>query len=127
MSEQSSSIVVIEDNTPIRKLFSTILKKSGFDVQEFGDGNTALEFLKANGTSTIIMDILLPDVNGTELIKEVRSLSEHENTPVIAVTGFAQANDREKFISIGFDAYISKPINTTAFVDEVKQVRDNKN
>jgi two-component system, cell cycle response regulator DivK len=126
MTDQNAPIAVIEDNTPIRKLFATILSKSGFPVVEFPDGNSALASFKDNPVSTIIMDILLPDINGTELIKDVRLIDNCNNVPIIAVTGFAQTSDREKFIELGFDAYISKPINTHAFVDEVKEIRTNK-
>ncbi len=126
MSDQKAPIAVIEDNTPIRKLFATILAKSGFTVIEFADGNSALKSFKENPVSTIIMDILLPDINGTELIKDVRKIDACSDIPIIAVTGFAQSSDREKFIELGFDAYISKPINTGAFVEEIKTIRSNK-
>lgn len=126
MANSSAPIVVIEDNAPIRKLFSTILNKSGFEVIEFSDGNSALEALSEQEVSTIIMDILLPDINGTDLIGKVRQLENCKDIPIIAVTGFAQAHDRDKFLNFGFDAYISKPINTSAFVEEINEIRSQK-
>lgn len=119
-------ICVIEDNTPIRRLFCTILKKAGFETVDFADGFSAVEWLKENQISGIIMDILLPDLNGTELISMVRDLPNVVNAPIIAVTGFAQANDRERFMQLGFDSYIAKPVNTATFVSEVKAVFDAK-
>lgn len=126
MSNSSAPIVVIEDNAPIRKLFATILSKAGYEVIEFSDGNSALEALPTQAVSTIIMDILLPDINGTDLIGKVRDLDNCKDIPIIAVTGFAQSQDREKFLGFGFDAYISKPINTSAFVEEINQIRSGK-
>jgi len=119
-------ICVIEDNTPIRKLFCTILKKSGYETAEFSDGFSAVEWLKENQCMGMIMDILLPDLNGTELISMVRDMPNGKEIPIIAVTGFAQTNDRERFMELGFDSYIAKPVNTATFVAEMKKIFDAK-
>ncbi len=124
MSETVLPICVIEDNTPIRRLFCTILKKAGYETVDFPDGFSAVDYLKEHSVSGIIMDILLPDLNGTELISMVRDLPTVGKSPIIAVTGFAQANDRERFIQLGFDSYIAKPVNTATFVSEVKAIFD---
>lgn len=115
-------ILIIEDNKPIRKLFSTLLKKSGYETADFDNANDTLEWLKNNSPKLIIMDILLPDMNGTELIHEVKKIDHIKDVPVVAVTGFATGNDREKYLNEGFDHYLSKPINTTTFVDEIKSI-----
>ncbi len=120
MGTQEQPICVIEDNTPIRKLFCTLLGKAGFHTIEFSDGNSFYEWLKNNKTSGVLMDILLPDTSGTELIKSIRNMPNGEKIPIIAVTGFAQAQDRENFLDLGFDSYISKPVNTATFVEEVR-------
>lgn len=117
--DKTLPICIIEDSAPIRKLFSALLKKSGYQVIDFEDAFSSLEWLKENKTMGIIMDILLPDMNGTELLKKVKEVPEHKNTPVIAVTGFATANDKERFTSIGFNSYIAKPVVTATFVDDV--------
>ncbi len=125
MSEKKP-ICVIEDNKPIRKLFCTLLKKNGFETVDFGDGKSAIDWLKDNNPYGVIVDILLPDLNGGEVLEFIRSKDGGDNIPVIAATGFAQSKDREKFIQQGFDGYISKPINTGSFVSEVKEIFDSK-
>ncbi len=127
MSKQDKPVCVIEDNIPIRKLFCTLLKKDGFDTVDFHNGNSAGKWLEDNEVSGIIMDILLPDLNGTELITIIRNIPHCKDIPIIAVTGFAQPNDREKFMELGFDSYIAKPVSTSSFVDDVKVVFDAKN
>ena len=119
--ENSLLVCVVEDNNPIRKLFCTMLNKSGIKTIDFGDGSSALSWLKNNQAQGLILDILLPDTNGSELLSNIRKLDNHKHTPAIAVTGFAQTLDREKYMSLGFDHYISKPVNTSTFVSEVKQ------
>lgn len=117
---ENYSVCVIEDNIPIRKLYVTLLKKSGFVTYDFGDGGSALNWLKSNKVNGIIMDILLPDINGNDLVKLVKELDNHKNTLVCAITGFAQEHDKAKFLNDGFAHYLSKPINTATFVEDIK-------
>lgn len=121
----SNIICVIEDNMPIRKLFCTLLKKSGYETMDFGDGRSALDWLEGNDVKAILMDILLPDINGTDLIKLVRNFGNHATTPVVAATGFAASQDREKFLELGFTGYLAKPINTSTFVNELENFINN--
>lgn len=119
-------ICVVEDNVPIRKLFVTLLKKNGYECTDFGEGQSAMDWLKDNKPDLLICDILLPDMNGTDIMKFVRELPYGKEITIIAATGFAQANDRDKFLEQGFDGYISKPINTATFVQEIKDVMQAK-
>ena len=122
------TICIIEDNKPIRKLFSTLLKKANYETIEFADGQSIIEWLGANNMPTaFILDILLPDQSGTDILNIIRQKPNGVSIPIIAVTGFATTNDRQKYIDLGFDYYISKPINTTTFVEEIKQAIQTKN
>lgn len=122
MSNTEGLICIIEDVKPIRKLLSTILEKHHFKTIEFSDGKTSIEWLQNNTPLAIVMDILLPDINGTEILTLVRQMPGGNAVPIIAVTGFAQASDRDKYLEMGFDSYIAKPINTTTFPDEITAV-----
>lgn len=115
-------ICVIEDNSAIRKLFCTLLKKGGYETIDFYEGTAALNELQTLKPNLIIMDILLPDINGTELISKVKKISGLANVPIIAVTGFAAAQDEEKFKELGFTSYFSKPINTAMFLEEIANI-----
>lgn len=115
-------VCVIEDNTPIRKLFCTLLKRSGYETVDFDNGRSALDWLNNNKPKTIVMDILLPDINGTDLIKMVKGIEINKTTPVVAVTGFAATQDREKFIELGFLGYLAKPVNTSTFVSDLETI-----
>lgn len=126
MANQDAPIAVIEDNAPISKLFCTILNKAGFKTVEFSDAKSSIDGLKKTEVSTVLLDILLPDKNGTELIEDLRGISSLKDIPIVAVTGFAQPSDQQKFMKIGFDGFIPKPINTITFVQEIKDIRSNK-
>lgn len=128
MNPVENPICVIEDNTPIRKLFCTLLKKAGFNTVDFADGTNAVNWLRSrNNPHAVIVDILLPDINGTEILKIIRELQDGNAITVIAATGFAHAQDREKFLEMGFDGYIPKPVNISSFVDDIKAIIELKN
>lgn len=115
------SIIVVEDNTAIRKLFCTLIKKQGYEVTDFENGESVLKNLPNLKPDLLVLDILLPDINGTDLISKVRAIPHCSNVPVIAVTGFATEQDAAKFKELGFNGYLPKPINTNAFIEEIKK------
>ncbi|HAW09264.1 MAG: response regulator [Chloroherpetonaceae bacterium] len=119
--EKNKTFCVIEDNTPNRKLFAMLIKKSGYNVVDFENAATSLNWLNANYADLIIVDILLPDMNGSELLKEIKQMPHLKNSVVIAITGFSSSQDRDKFLAMGFDGYISKPINTATFIADLEQ------
>lgn len=118
----NKTICIIEDNRPIRILFSVILQKAGYEVLEFDNGESALKWLNENKCFGIITDILLPDISGKEVLNLVRKSSINSKIPAIAVTGVIGNDDREKYIGMGFDHYITKPIDVSTFINEVSAV-----
>ncbi|MBS1536550.1 MAG: response regulator [Bacteroidetes bacterium] len=126
MNSEPELICVIEDNVSIRKLYEVILKKNDYTVVEFEEGNKAVEWLSTHNPLAVICDDLLPDSSGKEIITSLRNFSHGKVLPVIIVTGFAHATDRERYLAMGFDGYISKPINTSSFVEELRHFIDSK-
>ncbi len=119
-------ICIIEDNKSIAKLFATVLQKSGYNAVEFYDANSALVWLESNTPICILTDVLLPDINGIELLNKIRSKKNLEKVPIIAITGLAQPGDAQKMLSSGFDGYMSKPINIPSFVSDIEKIIENK-
>ena len=115
------NIVVVEDNAAIRKLFCTLIKKHGFEVTDFANGESALKELPNLKPDLMVLDILLPDINGTDLISKIRAIPNCANVPAIAVTGFATDQDAAKFKELGFNGYLAKPINTDSFIGEINK------
>ena len=103
-------------------LYTILLKKGGFDVIEFEEGETALGWLEKNTPVLVICDDILPDATGTEVLKKFRQFPHGMDIPVIAITGHAHASDRERYLEHGFDDYIAKPINTATFVEQVRRI-----
>lgn len=102
-------IAVVEDNPDNRLLVEAILEDE-YDVSEFETGRDAVEGLAEARPDLVLLDISLPEMDGTEVLAWIRGHPELGPTPVIALTAHAMAGDREKYLAAGFNDYVSKPI-----------------
>jgi two-component system, OmpR family, alkaline phosphatase synthesis response regulator PhoP len=116
----SKIICLIEDNTSVNKLFTLILKKEGYEVVSFLDGTTFIEWANMNIASLIVMDIILPDINGVDLLKKMRSIENYTQIPVIAATAMASEANIKNLIHLGFTDVIFKPLNKTDFLQKIE-------
>ena len=119
--EMSKLVIILEDNTAINKLFSTLLTKVGFKVQSFFTGKDFLNSLNELKPDLILLDMLLPDYTGLELIQKLSENPSYSKIPAIAVTGFATEYTLEGLKEKGFSDYITKPINTKTFVEQISK------
>jgi len=105
----SPKVAVVEDNPDNRMLVQALLEDL-FDLSEYETGLEAVEGLPGNIPDVVLLDISLPEMDGTEVLAGMKTQDELKDLPVIALTAHAMAGDREKFLSIGFDDYVTKPI-----------------
>ena len=102
-------IAVVDDNADNRLIIRTILEDQ-YEIIEFSSGIEAIEGLKKKKPDVVILDISLPEMDGTEILRRLREDVELNNLPVIALTAHAMVGDREKYLAAGFNDYIAKPI-----------------
>ena len=102
-------IAIVEDNPDNRLLVQTLLEDL-YDLIEYENGTEALEGLAQDEPDLVLLDISLPDMDGTEVLQWIRSEEQLGNLPVIALTAHAMTGDREKFLAQGFNDYVTKPI-----------------
>ena len=116
-------IIIIEDNKKNLELFKAVLGMiPDLEISAEENGKDGLELIKANEPDIILLDIQLPDINGTEICKELRKMEKFYNTPIIAVTSFAMKGDKERIIDSGFSDYISKPLNVIDFRKKIQSL-----
>jgi two-component system cell cycle response regulator DivK len=113
-------VLIIEDNERNLKLTRDMLHHHGFDTAAAGTGRAGLELAAAGGFDVVLLDIELPDLDGREVLRRLRSDPDTARLPVIAVTAYAMEGDREAFLDAGFDDYITKPISVRTFADQVR-------
>ena len=114
-------ILVVEDNEKSMKLFRDVLQATGYRTLEATTGRQALELAIEHAPDLVLMDIRLPDIDGVEALRRLRTDGRTASIPVLAVTAQAMHGDRERFIAAGFDGYISKPVNVVELVGTVRQ------
>ena len=104
-----NTVAVVEDNADNRLLLQAILDGL-YDVVEYENGVDALAGLAATLPDLVLLDISLPGMDGNEILARIRADDRLRKLPVIALTAHAMAGDREKYLSAGFNDYITKPI-----------------
>lgn len=102
-------IALVEDNADNRLLVRALLEDL-HEISEFETGRDAVDGLEEDGPDLVLLDISLPAMDGTEVLAWIRAHSTLSGTPVVALTAHAMAGDREKYLALGFDAYVTKPI-----------------
>jgi len=119
--QMTKTILIVEDNELNMKLFHDLLDAHGYQTLQTRDGMEALSIAREKHPDLILMDIQLPEVSGLEVTKWLKEDDALRNIPVVAVTAFAMKGDEERIREGGCEAYISKPISVSKFIDTVRQ------
>jgi two-component system cell cycle response regulator DivK len=117
-------ILVVEDDKRNMKLFRDVLLATGYRTLEATTGEQAIELAGEHAPDLVLMDIQLPDIDGVEALNRLRADQRTASVPVLALTAQAMQGDRERFLSAGFDGYVSKPVNVVALLDTVRRQCD---
>lgn len=102
-------IAVVEDNPDNRLLVQVILEPF-YEIVEYETGFAALEGLPREKPDLVLLDISLPGMDGSEVLRRIRADAQLQALPVIALTAHAMSGDREKYLGAGFNDYVTKPI-----------------
>jgi two-component system cell cycle response regulator DivK len=117
----AKTVLVVEDNELNMKLFHDLLEAHGYNILQTKDGIEALRIAREHRPDLILMDIQLPEVSGLEVTRWIKEDDNLKQIPVVAVTAFAMKGDEEKIRDGGCEAYISKPISVTHFLQTVQR------
>ncbi len=121
MNQKRKKILYIEDDPDARALMGDIIRHQGYIYIEAGRGLEGIRLAKQHKPDLILVDLMLPDMQGSEVTTHLKSLPELKNTPIIALTGATQKNVREYVLAAGCDGYISKPINVNEFIFKLEE------
>ena len=114
--------LIIEDTPDNLELIRFILEKNGYETAWAKTGQQGIDMALADRPDFIILDIQLPDMDGTEVLKILRASDIIDGLPIIAMTSYAMSGDREKLMAAGCNGYIEKPIDPMKVMDEIRQV-----
>lgn len=115
-------ILVVDDYDDTVEILALWLKRAGYHTVTASSAAEALEKARAERFDFVISDIAMPVMNGYELIAALREMPDYRRTPMIAVTGFAMLNDRDRSIKAGFNAHLTKPISAETLLHIVNRL-----
>lgn len=113
-------ILIIEDNNTTRRLYKIGLESENYTVLEASDGKTALKLAKKNKIDLILQDLILPDIDGLELNRQLRTLPNIKNIPILALSGFLSKMEEFQKKGAQFNTYLIKPIEIVKLINVIK-------
>ncbi|MHB8893900.1 MAG: response regulator transcription factor [Candidatus Geothermincolia bacterium] len=117
-------ILVVDDDPTMVKLINVNLKLNNYSVVEATSGEQALDVLEKEPLDLVVLDIMMPGVDGWEVLKRIRGNTETQEMPVILVTAKTQDSDVIRGWELGADEYVIKPFNPLLLVEVIKMVLD---
>jgi two-component system, cell cycle response regulator DivK len=114
-------ILIVEDNDKNLKLVRDLLQHEGFRTHEADTAAAGIALAEQHVPDLILMDIQLPDMDGVTALGRLREMAATTSIPVVALTAFAMAADRERLLAAGFDGYLAKPIDIHHFSESVRR------
>jgi len=120
MNMTEGTVLIVEDETPIRKLIAFNLQRSNFEVLEASEGKSALQLVKEDKPTIVILDLMLPDMDGFEICTKMREINPQ--LPIIILSARGQDMDKITGLEIGADDYIVKPFNPLELIARIRTV-----
>ena len=113
-------VLIVDDNERNLRLARDVLRFAGFRTVEAGSGGEGISLAIEHLPDVILMDIRLPDMDGTEAARRLKDDEKTSHIPIVALTSLAMKGDREWFLATGFDGYLEKPISVRELPEQVR-------
>ena len=114
-----AKILLVEDNEMNRDMLSRRLTRRGYEISMAVDGRQGVEMARAGSYDLVLMDMSLPEIDGWEATRQLRSFPETATLPIIALTAHAMAGDRERALEAGCNDYDTKPIELERLLGKI--------
>jgi CheY-like chemotaxis protein len=121
-SAHTPLILVVEDNAANLLLMEAVLRRASFRVSRAESGDTALTQVRAERPDLILMDVQLPGEDGLSVTRRLKADPATASIPVVALTAYAMAEDKERALAAGCDAYMTKPVDTRTLAEQIREV-----
>ena len=121
--EQPARVLVVDDETHITELLTMALTYEGFEVDQAADGRGALDAIEAQAPDLVLLDVMLPDLDGFEVARRLRDArGGGAEVPIVFLTARDDTSDKVRGLRLGSDDYVTKPFNVEELVERVKAV-----
>lgn len=117
-------VLIAEDEPNIVESLSFLLERAGFEVSVQSDGREALEAARSRVPDVLILDVMLPSMDGYEILRQLKADPQTSNVPVMMLTAKGQREDRETALKCGADLFVTKPFSNAEIVEAVQNLAD---
>jgi CheY-like chemotaxis protein len=121
-TEKGRCALVVDDVSDVTEMLSVLMTHAGYEVATASCARDAIALARDRHFDIVISDIGMPEMNGYELAKALRSLPGYTSVPMVAVTGYNMFDDRSRSLSAGFNEHVTKPIDPRAFLELIEQL-----
>jgi CheY-like chemotaxis protein len=115
----SKRILVVDDDEMVLMALEELLKPEGYDVHAFASGTEALKKLDENGFDLLMLDVIMPEMDGFELCRRIRQKEKYKEVPIVFLTAKSRDEDRAKGLEAGANLFLSKPISPDKLIEIV--------
>jgi DNA-binding response OmpR family regulator len=120
--DMATRVLIAEDEPNIVESLTFVLRREGYEVQAVLDGESAIGAVRRDRPHLMILDVMLPKLNGFEVLKLVKSDPAHRSMPVLILTAKGQAQDRRMAEAIGVEGFMTKPFSNREILEEVRRL-----
>ena len=120
----NKKIIIVEDDKDINNLIAYNLRKEGFMVEQFFDGASAMQRIKEEVFNIVILDIMLPGIDGFDICKEIKNDLRYSRSFIVVVSAKCHEQDKLYAHLLGADCYLTKPFNLTSLLGAVSQISE---
>ncbi len=122
MTDRPIHILAVDDNRMSRLKLARTLEGGGYSVSQADGGRTALDMLRSEGFDLVLLDILMPEVDGFQVLREMKNDADLQNFPVIVISGLEDMDSVDRCLAAGADDFLSKPVDPTVLQDHVRKL-----
>ena len=116
------AVLIVDDVPDVTEMIGLLLKHAGYDVSTADSAKSALRLARKTNYDLVISDIGMPEMNGYELAEALRGLNNYNKTPMIAVTGYSEYDDRGRAVQAGFNVHLTKPIEPAQLLNLMNEL-----
>jgi DNA-binding response OmpR family regulator len=122
MTRARRRLLLVEDDPALQKVLVILLQLDGFDVSTAGDGQEALEMIRAERPDLVLTDLMMPQMDGVELTRSIKTDPYLQGIPVMVLTALREERERAHLISLGADAFVAKPYNSAGLTARIREL-----
>ena len=120
--KQNKTILIIDDSSTNNLLFQSILEENGFDVIVSTSGKSGLSALQKNKTDLVLLDVMMPGLDGFDVLKKIKEDDNNQSIPVLMLTAKKDSESMKKALDLGAADYLIKPVGIKEIVEKIRKV-----